>query len=110
MNKNIQERFVVMIDTLCNGNKSEFCRRIGRNTDAVKDIIGGRNTLPGFELLYSVLSSDLGISPNWLMLGVGPMLSADAEKSIAPSVNIDTIHTVNIGNWGELVNLLRERA
>ncbi len=44
------------------------------------------------------------------MLGVGPMLSADAEKSIAPSVNIDTIHTVNIGNWGELVNLLRERA
>lgn len=99
-----------MIDTLCNGNKSEFCRRIGRNNDAVKDIIGGRNTLPGFELLYSVLSSDLGISPNWLMLGVGPMLSADAEKSFAPSVNIDTIHTVNIGNWGELVNLLRERA
>ena len=69
-----------MIDTLCNGNKSEFCRRIGKDNSAVKDIVGGKNTLPGFELLYSVLSSDLGISPNWLMLGVGPMLVADTEK------------------------------
>lgn len=95
-----------MIDTLCNGNKSEFCRRIGKDNSAVKDIVGGKNTLPGFELLYSVLSSDLGISPNWLMLGVGPMLVADTEK-VAPSVQIDTIQTVNIGNWGELVELIK---
>ena len=75
----------------------------------MKDIIGGKNSLPGFELLYSVLSSDLGISPNWLMLGIGPMLVADAEKAAAPSVKIDNIQTVNIGNWGELVELLKDR-
>lgn len=98
-----------MIDTLCGGNKSEFCRRIGKGDSAVKDIIGGKNSLPGFELLYSVLSSDLGISPNWLMLGIGPMLVADVEKAPAPSVKIDNIQTVNIGNWGDLVKLLKDR-
>ena len=100
---------MTMIDTLCGGNKSEFCRRIGKENTAVKDIIGGKNSLPGFELLYSVLSSDLGISPNWLMLGIGPMLVADVEKAAAPSVKIDNIQTVNIGNWGELVELLKDR-
>lgn len=98
-----------MIDTLCGGNKSEFCRRIGKENTAVKDIIGGKNSLPGFELLYSVLSSDLGISPNWLMLGIGPMLVTDVEKPAAPSVQIDNIQTVNIGNWGDLVKLLKDR-
>ena len=107
MDKNVQGRFVAMIDTLCGGNKSEFCRRIGRSNDAVKDIIGGRNTLPGFELLYAVLSSDLGISPSWLMVGEGPMLLSDVAQQ-APSVKIDNIHTINIGNWGELVNLIKE--
>ena len=43
------------------------------------------------------------------MLGIGPMLVADVEKPAAPSVQIDNIQTVNIGNWGDLVKLLKDR-
>ena len=109
MDKNIQGRFAEMIETLCGGNKSEFCRRIGRSNDAVKDIIGGRRTYPGYELIYDVLSSDLGINPTWLLLGDGEMLVNIPKQSPSPSVSIGTIQTVNIGNWSELVDLLKQK-
>lgn len=107
MNKDIQNRIAEIIDTICGGNKSEFCRRIGRDNSAVKDIIGGKGNAPGYYFLYDILSSDLGISPKWLMVGEGDMLEAQAAQS-APAVNIEHIHTVNIGNWSELVDLLRK--
>ena len=71
MDNNIQERLQNAIDVLCDGNKSEFCRRIGKDVTSFKDIIGGKRCAPGYGLLYAILSSDLGISPSWLMLGVG---------------------------------------
>lgn len=109
MDKNIQGRIKAIIDTVCGGNNSEFCRRIGKPNTAVKDIIGGKGTAPGFDFLYSVLSSDLGISPKWLMLGDGDMILREDSQPSAPSVSIGTIQTVNIGNWGELVELLKAR-
>ena len=107
MDKNIQERIAAAIDTLCEGNRSEFCRRIGIKADAVKDIIGGRGTAPSYDLIYDICSSDLGISPTWLILGIGDMLASPIQPH-APSVSIGTIQTVNIANWGDLVELLRQ--
>ena len=75
MDSNIQDRLQTAIDAICGGNKSEFCRRIGRDVSSLKDVIGGKRSAPGYALLYSILSSDLGISPKWLMSGEGPMLN-----------------------------------
>jgi SOS-response transcriptional repressor LexA len=84
MDKNIQKRIQTAVDALCDGNKSEFCRRIDRPAQAIKDIIGGKNSAPGYELIYDILSSDLGISPNWLILGKGPMLSVPRMETPPP--------------------------
>ena len=101
MNRDIQTRIADAIDRTCNGNKSEFCRRIGRDVSAVKDIVKPGGNAPSYALLYDILASDLGISPTWLMLGIGDMLN-----TTTPAVNIENIQTVNIGNWDELVKLL----
>ena len=75
MGNEIQKRIQQAVDTLCDGNKSEFCRRINRPAQAIKDIVGGKGSAPGYDLIYDILSSDLGISPKWLILGDGDMLS-----------------------------------
>lgn len=108
MDKNIQGRMQEMVDTICGGNKSEFTRRIGRDNSAIKDIIGGRRSAPGYDMIYDILTSDMGISPNWLLLGEGPMLLVEkTEQYTSHSVHIENAQTVNIGNWGELVELLK---
>jgi len=111
MDNNIRKRLQEAVDALCDGNKSEFCRRIGRSVESIKDVVGGKQSLPGYGLLYDILASDLGISANWLMLGQGEMLvksQATAPPS-SPAVQIGSIQTVNIGNWGELVELLKDK-
>lgn len=98
-----------MIDTLCDGNKSEFCRRIGKPVTAVKDIVGGKKTAPSYDLLYAILESDLGISPSWLMMGEGGMMKS-ATPSPSPSSSHNDIHhneTVNI-NYGALKDVIVE--
>ena len=91
MDKNIQKRIQKAVDALCDGNKSEFCRRINRPAQAIKDIIGGKNSAPGYELIYDILSSDLGISPNWLILGTGPMLSLPRTEATPQIQNLPLI-------------------
>lgn len=85
MDSNIQDRLQTAIDAICGGNKSEFCRRIGRDVSSLKDVIGGKRSAPGYALLYSILSSDLGISPKWLMGGEGPMLNESHQPK--PTAN-----------------------
>ena len=103
MDNNVQKRLQEAIDSLCNGNKSEFCRRIGKDVSSLKDIIGEKRSAPGYGLLFAILSSDLGISPNWLMLGEGPS---------AKSVRIDLPPFTLVGattRTGLLSNPLRDR-
>ena len=83
MDKNIQERIQRIVDEICGENKSEFCRRINRPNSAIKDIIGGKKTYPGYEIIYDILSSDLGISPSWLLLGEGEMLIREEPQPVA---------------------------
>ena len=94
MDSNVQKRLREAIEATCGGNRSEFCRRIHRPNTAVKDIIGGKRTAPGYELIFAILSSDLGISPSWLILGDGPMLLADGVEQTQPQgkVVLNDIH------------------
>jgi len=91
MNRDIQIRIQRAVDALCAGNKSEFCRRIDRPAQAIKDIIGGKKSMPGFDLIYDILSSDLGISPNWLLLGEGNMLKSPKGEETAQATRLPLI-------------------
>ena len=105
MDNNVQKRLQEAIEGLCEGNKSEFCRRIGKDVSALKDILGEKHSAPGYALLFAILSSDLGISPNWLMLGEGPMLSGNNP---APAGNDVHHNVVIIGNLGDLKEVVAE--
>ena len=105
MDRDIRKRIAMAIDTLCGGNKSEFCRHIGRKADAVKDIVGGKGTAPGFDLIYDILASDLGISPTWLILGDGDMVTKPKSEELTPAAPPQTII---IGNLDELAKILKK--
>ena len=81
----------MVVDALCGENKSEFCRRIGRPAQAIKDIVGGKNSAPGYELIYDILSSDLGISPKWLLLGEGQMVTPQKKEEPSPITRLPLI-------------------
>lgn len=41
---------------------------------------------------------------NWLFRGTEKTIS---ETASSPSVSIQHIHTINIGNWGELIEMIK---
>jgi len=103
MGKNIQDRVQEAVNTLCEGNKSEFCRKINRPSQAIKDIVGGKKSAPGYELIYDILSSDLGISPEWLILGKGNMLKDGGQVPQASSHTLPLIPMEAFAGHGEPV-------
>ena len=110
MDSNVQKRLQDAIDTICGGNKSEFCRRIGKDVSSLKDIIGEKHSYPGYALLYAILSSDLGISPKWLMLGEGEMLSDDSPKESVQyrGMNIGNVQAVFVTNWEDIRSVVED--
>ncbi len=107
MNRDIQGRIKRMVKELCDDNKAEFCRRIGKkDPSAIKDIVGDKGSTPSFNLLYDILSSDLGISPKWLMLGEGPMMENETQPT--PQNDIHHNRQVVIANWGDLKEIIAD--
>lgn len=104
MDSNVQKRLQDAIDAICGGNKSEFCRRIGKDVSSLKDIIGEKHSFPGYALLYAILSSDLGISPGWLMLGEGEMLLGNSPKESVQyhGLNVKNVQAVFVTNWEDI--------
>ena len=63
---------------------------------------------PTTSYLMKILTTFPELSMDWLFRGTGSMLVGElSQPKTAPSVSIGTIQTVNIGNWGELVELLK---
>lgn len=65
---------------------------------------------PSAEIITKIALKCPELNLNWLFRGEGEMLNApelDAQASAAPGINIGNIQTVNIGNWGELVEALK---
>lgn len=60
--------------------------------------------------LVRIVESYPQLSLDWVILGRGGMTVEDSpqtEANPSPSVSIGSIQTVNIGNWGELVDLIK---
>ncbi len=54
---------------------SKFAEILAINPAGISHILGGRNK-PGFDLLQKILIAFPAVSPEWLMLGTGPMCRA----------------------------------
>lgn len=62
---------------------------------------------PTVGSLLKIANTCPELNMNWLISGMGEMLNTTSAQTPTPSVSIGTIQTVNIGNWGELVELLK---
>ncbi len=49
------------------------------------------------------------LSLDWVILGRGEMEVVESPQTGQPSVSIGTVQTINIGNWGELITLLKNK-
>ena len=63
---------------------------------------------PSIEVLWKISNKYPELNLNWLVAGSGDML-IKPEPVKTPAVSIQNIGTVNIGNWDELVSLLKDR-
>lgn len=80
-------------------------RNCGFAQNTIQKISGGVNT----NTLVRIAEVFPALNLNWLILGRGPMLVEESPQAPqpAPSVNVQNIETVNIGNWdvlGEIVH------
>ncbi len=66
----INERFELMIQILCNGNKRAFAKAVGISPTVVENIVGTRKGKPSYDVLVKVCSN-ANISAEWLLLGLG---------------------------------------
>ena len=63
---------------------------------------------PTAAYLMQILTTFPELSMDWLFRGTGSMMVGElSQPKATPSVSIGTIQTVNIGNWNELVELLK---
>ena len=63
---------------------------------------------PTASYLMKILTTFPELSMDWLFRGTGSMVAGElSQPKTTPSVSIGHIQTVNIGNWGELVELLK---
>jgi len=63
---------------------------------------------PTAAYLMKIITAYPELSLDWLFRGTGDMFIGKTPTP-SPSVSIGTIQTVNIGNWNELVELLKAR-
>lgn len=65
---------------------------------------------PSAEIITKIAVKCPELNLNWLFRGEGEMLNApklDAQAPATSGICIGSIQTVNIGNWGELVDNLK---
>ena len=90
-NMNVNERIKCIVDECFDGNVSAFARAIDISQSTLKDIVGGRFSKPGYDVLEKILSAEsLFISPDWLMKGKGDMITQNVNQTNEHGDNINT--------------------
>ncbi|WP_148375263.1 MULTISPECIES: helix-turn-helix domain-containing protein [Butyricimonas] len=88
---NVNERIKCIVDECFDGNVSAFARAIDISQSTLKDIVGGRFSKPGYDVLEKILSAEsLFISPDWLMKGKGDMIIQNVNQTNEHGDNINT--------------------
>lgn len=91
----------------------EFMTAMGLSQNKFEEICGlthsairGKTQGPTAAYLMKIATAFPQLSMDWLFRGEGSMILGEHPQP-TPSVSIGTIQTVNIGNWAELVELLK---
>lgn len=66
---------------------------------------------PTADYFVKIVTRYPEINLDWLIAGRGNMLiqsTTPATKPQAPAVNIENIQTINIGNWSDFINPIRQ--
>ena len=74
MDTTINQRVKEIADKLCDGNISEMARMIDVRQPSLRDIVTGKMSKPGFDILNKIVeNSTLNINSEWLLKGKGAM-------------------------------------
>lgn len=73
----INQRIQHLIDNLEKGSQASFARKIDVRTGTVGDILGKRQTKPGYEILAKIVAAYPELRADWLLGGEGDMLKRD---------------------------------
>ena len=88
--ESINGRIQLIIDEIYKGNVSEFERASNIKPSTIKNIVGGRQTKPSYDVLESIVRNNVQISSDWLLTGEGKMLK---EESPFDGVVIPVAHS-----------------
>lgn len=78
----INQRILLLINTLEGGNKSAFAAKIGTSSGVIGDIIGGRLNNPSFGVLEKIATTYPFLNTYWLLTGEGDLYAG--TEHVAP--------------------------
>lgn len=104
--EDFKNRLLGFVERQCGMSQRKFEDACGLAQGTISSIKGQGPTVGS---LLKIANTYPELNLNWLITGVGNMLNAAPTQTTAPSVSIGHIQTVNIGNWDELVNLLKAK-
>lgn len=73
----IGDRIKILVDKFSKGNKSEFAKNVNTSEANIRNYISG--TQPKYDVLASIISTYIQVSPDWLMNGKGAIYRAQNE-------------------------------
>ncbi|MBT9395324.1 hypothetical protein KLP40_19310 [Hymenobacter sp. NST-14] len=80
----VNQRIQHLIDNLEKGSQAAFARKIGVRTGTIGDILGKRQSKPGYEILAKIVAAYPELRADWLLGGDGDMLKRDPNMMMEP--------------------------
>lgn len=78
----VNDRIGMLIKEL-NINKNSFSKAVNTSASVIQNIVGGRKSKPGYDLLNKIVGT-FDVNPTWLLIGQGEMLRSEPEIKSAP--------------------------
>lgn len=105
----INERFKVIINSMFNGNNALFAKSIGVSPTVIQNVVGTRGGKPSFDVIAKTCAIE-NISSDWVVLGIGDMITNDASAK-TPTSDDTTVTALGniISRQGEEIGRLKER-
>ena len=69
----INDRIQTVVDCFFAGNKARFAKAIGEPATSVSNVLTRRRSVPSALTLQRICTAVAGLSPRWLLMGLGPM-------------------------------------
>lgn len=106
--ENLKQRLVDFARDRYNMGQTRFEDYCGIHHGTISAI---KSSGPTASIITKIAVACPELNLNWLFRGDGQMVIGENKEvsTHSPSVHIENAQTVNIGNWGELVELLKSQ-